>query len=115
MIIKFNLASTLLIPGGNYHWDRVDPALPAQYVIQRQQAGGSNKWFILISILGCTLLANVDQNEDETLWVGADDIDFDAFGVCAGDPPIDTLAVKMYRTQEAALVDFPDLQEWDWS
>ncbi len=115
MILKFNAPFTQLIALGNYHWNRFDPILLATYTVQRQNAGISNGVLIVINIGGCIVLARPQQDEDEQLWTGEEDLDFDVFGACVGDPPIETLSVKSYRTQKAAVADFPDLQTWDFS
>jgi len=84
------------------------------YTIQRQQAFTLNRWFLVITAGTCVVVATVDQEEDEQLWTGADDIPFNVFGDCGGVDPIGELSAASYRTQNAALVDFPDLQVWDW-
>jgi len=115
VIIKYDDALTMAQPGGNYVWFREDDALGISYNLVRQQAGPLNRFFVLIVANGCIVTSVIEQDEDEQLLTIAEDNDITAFGTCAGDPPIDTLSIQSFRTQAAALVVFPDVQQWDWS
>lgn len=114
VIVKFDRAFTDLLPGGNYVWGRTDATIPITYRLTRQANASLNQWLLLIISAGCIIRFIHIQDEDETLWTGDEDVGFTALGVCAGDPPIGTLSLASYRTQKEALVDFPDLQIWDW-
>jgi hypothetical protein len=113
VLLKYDTIFMRTAVPGRYTWRKRDDALPAIYTVERQMDGAFNRTFIAIAITGCFIVAIVPQELDETLWTGDTNIDFDVLGNCVADPPIDVLNVKMYRTQKAALADFPDLQTWD--
>jgi hypothetical protein len=115
VLVKFDQALTDGLSGGQYAYRKIDAAIPISYFMFRQEHDANNKWLLIITSGGCVIRADIEQDEDEQLWTGGDEIDFVALGACAGDSPIDTLSAKMYRTQKAAQVDWPDVQLWDWS
>jgi len=112
--VKFDGPATAAAARHLSIWQRTDEAVPITYSIIRQALPILNRWFILISEGTCIVRAIVPQALDEQLWTGAADIDFTVLGVCDVNPPIDTLNLASYQTEAAALVDWPDLQVWDW-
>lgn len=98
-----------------WQWQRIDPAIPITYNVLRQALPVLNRWFFQIIQGSCTVSAFVPQPLDETLIDEVLDVPFSVGGTCDVDPPIGTLSVRSYRTQAAALVDFPSLQTWDFA
>lgn len=117
VILKYRADVSEFLPNWSWLWQKTDDAIPIVYSVFRNAHPLINTWILLLSSGGCILRAIVDQEHDEQLWQGAEDIPFTTLGTCSGEgnSPIGTLSAKMYRTQAAALVDWPDLEVWDWS
>jgi len=113
-MVKFDAELTALTARWITNWRRIDTDLGITYFVNRQALPSLNRWQVVISANGCTTNAFVAQEEDEQLWTGADDIPFTAIGTCAGDSPILTLNAESFKTQAAAVVEYPDVQLWEW-
>lgn len=115
VIVKFDWVLSNILSSSTWAWRFIDTPGLITYMIQRNAHPLLNNWTIFIISGGCVLRVVHEQALDEQLWQGGTDLPFVALGACAGDPPIGTLSAQMYRTQAAALEDWPDMQTWDWS
>ena len=115
VILKYDHEARPSFPRWLWLWSRTDAAIPITYLLARQANPNPNNWNILITQGACNVAAEIDQELDEQLWTGADDVPFVSFGCGVDDPPIETLNVRSYKTEADALADFPSLQVWDWA
>jgi len=114
VLVKYSEEATETAGLGSYVWQRIDAAIPITYSLFRFAKAIPNNWRVVIAQGACFAIATFSQDVDENLVA---DITIDPvpiFGTCDVDPPIDTLRLQSYATIDDALLDYPDLQNWDW-
>jgi len=115
VLVKYDPAFRAPATRNVWRWFRFDDTVPITYTVRRFVTGPNDGWRVEIFTADCNVTANVLQAKDEQLWQGADDIPFTATGPGCFGTPIDVLNAASYGTIDAAQVDFPDLQDWDWA
>ena len=115
VLIKYDPVFTAAQPIGLYTWSRLNTSPTELYRIQRDARPGFNLWRIAIAISGCLTAPSVTQPNDQDLL---DDFSIETpsfVGTCDDPQPVSNLRAQSYRTVAAALLDYPDLQNWDWT
>jgi hypothetical protein len=114
VLIKFDPVLTLSAPPGVYAWRLVQTDPTRFWQVFRDARTSTNRWIFNINLNGCVTNALIDQPADENLL---DELFVEVpifLGSCDDDQPVLNLKAESFPTVAAALLSYPDLQNWDW-
>jgi len=116
VIVKYDREKSFETTPPTTTYFRDDTDLVVEYRIVKTTLDSPSQWRVLVLVNGtCLVRFTVVQPQGEELLTEIDADPVLQVGVCDADPMIDEMKAQFYRTEDAALVDWPDAQIWVWN